>query len=421
MSKFHLNDKGEAGQCRAEKGGCPFGGEAQHYSSTEKARTAYEASMAAEQIPTTVKKTADSRGAKAFRPESPKLPLSRDEFDPALHDDFEYDDVFFDEQDVREGAYLASTAGESHDPVSEDDLLEMAQIAVDRKRAAWENWARTEPARSFEKNVPLRLIPADSTVQIQALTEYGGRLEGRKVERKIGQPVFDEGEDRWVGRYANSHNEWKTAEPYDTFDTSYVPLGGKLNPSWDEENEIAKRLAAVRATYTEPDNSKSLTHENYDPKDWDGVSLMDLKFDGQLMLDRAAEQGVSEEKARAYVERKKKNWEGQARTEIASSNEDGVPARLVPVGAEVATSDRDSSGKVKVGKMMAPVIRDDAKVIARVRAGGMEMGFESDEIVNVGFIPDGNKLSPFWKKDNEKAAKIKEQRARVAEFEKRQK
>jgi hypothetical protein len=148
---------------------------------------------------------------------------------------------------------------------------------------------------------------------------------------------------------------------------------------------------------------------------------MDLKFDGQLMLDRAAEQGVSEEKARAYVERKKKNWEGQARTEIASSNEDGVPARLVPVGAEVATSDRDSSGKVKVGKMMAPVIRDDAKVIARVRAGGMEMGFESDEIVNVGFIPDGNKLSPLWKKDNEKAEKIKEQRARVAEFEKRQK
>jgi hypothetical protein len=254
MSKFHLNDKGEAGQCRAEKGGCPFGGEAQHYSSTEKARTAYEASMAAEQIPTMAKKTATARGTKVFRPDSSKLPLSRDEFDPALHDDFEYDDVFFDEQDVREESYLNSTAGESHDPVAEDDLLEMAQVAVDRKRAAWENWARTEPAKSFEKNVPLRLIPAYSTVQIQALSDYGRRLEGRILARDVGQPVFDKKEDRWVGRYANAYNEWQSAEPYDTFDTAHVPSNGTLNPSWEEENEIAKRLAKVRAAYAKTDS-----------------------------------------------------------------------------------------------------------------------------------------------------------------------
>lgn len=249
MSKFHLNDKGEAGQCRAEKGGCPFGGEAQHYSSTEKARTAYEASMAAEQIPTMAKKTVTARGSKAFRPESPKLPLSREDFNPALHDNFEYDEVFFDEQNVREESYLNSTAGESHDPVPEDYLLEMAQMAVDRKRAAWENAARTAPATQNEKNVPLRLIPAYSAVQIQARTEKGGRLD-YKVARPIGQPVFDEEEDRWIGRYVNAYNEWQNAEPEDTFDTEYVPLDGALNPSWEEENDIAKRLATVRAVYT---------------------------------------------------------------------------------------------------------------------------------------------------------------------------
>lgn len=264
MPKFHLNDKGEAGQCRATQGGCPFGGDAQHYSSTEKARTAYEASMAAEQIPTTVKKTAAARGAKAFRPKSPKLPLSREEFNPSLHDNFEYDEIFFDEQDVREESYLDSTAGESHEPMDEDDLLQMAQMAVDRKRAAWESWARTEPARPFEKNVPLRLIPAYSTVQIQARTEYGGRLDAVWVERSIGQPALNEDEDRWIGRYVDANNEWRNAEADATFDTVHVPSNGGLNPSWEEENEIAKRLATVRATYAETDNSPTLTSEHYD-------------------------------------------------------------------------------------------------------------------------------------------------------------
>lgn len=254
MSKFHLNDKGEAGQCRATQGGCPFGGEAQHYSSTEKARTAYEASMAAEQIPTTVKKTATARSENAFRPESPKLPLSREDFNPALNENFEYDEVFFDEQDIREQSYLNSTAGESHDPVDKDDLLVMAQMAVDRKRIAWESWTRTEPAKPFERNVPLRLIPAYSTVQIMARTEYGGSLDGSWVTRSVGQPVFDEDEDRWIGRYVNAYNEWQNAEPEDTFDTVHVPSNGELNPSWEEENEIAKRLAKVRAAYAKTDS-----------------------------------------------------------------------------------------------------------------------------------------------------------------------
>ncbi len=40
--KFHVNAKGEAGKCSATKGGCPFGGEAEHFTSPEAARTAYE-------------------------------------------------------------------------------------------------------------------------------------------------------------------------------------------------------------------------------------------------------------------------------------------------------------------------------------------------------------------------------------------
>jgi hypothetical protein len=255
MSKFHLNDKGEAGQCKATQGSCPFGGDAQHYSSTEKARTAYEASMAAEQIPTTVKKIATTRGAKALRTEPPKPLLSREEFDPDLHDGFEYDEVFFDEKEIRRQAFVESTSGESHDPMDEKDLAEMTQKILTRKRAEWENMARTKPAKSFEKNVPIRLIPAYSTVQIDARTEYGGLSSAPKLARNVGQPVFDEEEDRWVGRYADADNQWRRAEPYTMFDTAHVPSDGKLNPSWEEENEIAQRLATVRERYAKPDKN----------------------------------------------------------------------------------------------------------------------------------------------------------------------
>lgn len=42
MSKFHINTAGEAGQCRAENGKCPFGGESDHFTSADAAREAYE-------------------------------------------------------------------------------------------------------------------------------------------------------------------------------------------------------------------------------------------------------------------------------------------------------------------------------------------------------------------------------------------
>jgi len=48
MKKFHITDEGEAKQCHASKGKCPFGGSAQHFSTVEAARKSYEISMAGE-------------------------------------------------------------------------------------------------------------------------------------------------------------------------------------------------------------------------------------------------------------------------------------------------------------------------------------------------------------------------------------
>ena len=43
--KFHINAAGEAGKCKATKGNCPFGGEAEHFTSAEAAREHYEKQM----------------------------------------------------------------------------------------------------------------------------------------------------------------------------------------------------------------------------------------------------------------------------------------------------------------------------------------------------------------------------------------
>jgi hypothetical protein len=42
MAKYHINSAGEAGACKAVKGGCPFGGLDEHYTSAEAARKAFE-------------------------------------------------------------------------------------------------------------------------------------------------------------------------------------------------------------------------------------------------------------------------------------------------------------------------------------------------------------------------------------------
>lgn len=55
MAKYHVNANGEAGPCKAEKGGCPFGGEAEHFTSYEAAREAYEERMEAHEAPSMTK------------------------------------------------------------------------------------------------------------------------------------------------------------------------------------------------------------------------------------------------------------------------------------------------------------------------------------------------------------------------------
>jgi hypothetical protein len=48
---YHINDKGASGACSATKGGCPFGGAEEHYTSPAAAQAAYEERMSAATLP----------------------------------------------------------------------------------------------------------------------------------------------------------------------------------------------------------------------------------------------------------------------------------------------------------------------------------------------------------------------------------
>lgn len=63
MAKYHINGEGNPGLCKAQSGKCPFGGEANHYSSQENARKAFELSMASKDNPPAKRKKLSSAEA----------------------------------------------------------------------------------------------------------------------------------------------------------------------------------------------------------------------------------------------------------------------------------------------------------------------------------------------------------------------
>lgn len=75
MKKYHVNSKGEAGACSATKGRCPFGGENEHFTSAEAARSFFETNQEAA--------LAGARKASAkLKPSSP--PKTKNQFDTAV-------------------------------------------------------------------------------------------------------------------------------------------------------------------------------------------------------------------------------------------------------------------------------------------------------------------------------------------------
>ena len=62
MARYHVNDQGEPGPCRAKTRPCPFGSEEEHYASPELAREAFEDEMRREELFQKCRRALDSEG-----------------------------------------------------------------------------------------------------------------------------------------------------------------------------------------------------------------------------------------------------------------------------------------------------------------------------------------------------------------------
>jgi hypothetical protein len=226
--KFHVNNAGEAGQCRATQGGCPFGGDAQHYDNPDSARKAFELSMAASQLPEASKKTV----AIELTPE--------EQYSPEKYGGFTYKEVVFDDKARRARWVHFYKQNARTSRTTMEGVDEAASSSFWREKRDWENMARTEPARSFELNVPIRLVPSGSEVLIGYSWDQSSRL--------VGVPV-DNGDGHVVGKYRDIANEWDYVEQNTSFDLARVPSDKKVSPRWFAANTKAANLKAAREQY----------------------------------------------------------------------------------------------------------------------------------------------------------------------------
>lgn len=233
MAKFHVNNAGEVGQCKATQGGCPFGGDAQHYESPEIARKAYELSMASSQVPTVTKKVSKAEAESIAEKEA---------FSPASYGGYSYEEVVFDEVTIRARRKAWHRHNAQVSRLRLDDLEDHVGNDVYREKKAWETAGRTEPAKSYDKGVPIRLIPVGTEVEV-----YDSRRHGY-VYKTVGTPVDNGGGDV-VGKYRDVANEWDYVQPNTTFNVGPVAGEKKLSPRWHAANQKAASLKAMREQY----------------------------------------------------------------------------------------------------------------------------------------------------------------------------
>lgn len=242
MSRFHVNpETGEAGQCKAQKGGCPFGTEGDHHDSIGEARQAYEAKMG-----NGVTSASDEyRDHAAFITETL------------------YDLHVVGENETYDGSTL-----ELHEELRElnSDLVEYAEsyrlrATDEEEKAAWGRTAAKAAMEqaAYERSV-IQLTPRDSWESREA---YRTALAEAQAKEEFAKEAYlDVREQYFESPWQESklagqlHEEWAEArnrEPrmkpdgqggeVDIANTAFLDLPYK----WQEENLLAGRsaLAAV--------------------------------------------------------------------------------------------------------------------------------------------------------------------------------
>ena len=223
--KYHVNDSGEPGVCKAEKH-CPFGGDNQHYADKDLARKAYELSMGYQLTKSEIKPD------KKVKPK--KLSAKREEllssFNKTEWDGYSIEELQFDEDSERE-----RLTEKYNDSLSIESELKL-------RHTNWTNRARTSTTKNNGGKVPMRLIPTGSTISFVH--------RGKNYERVVGLPtVLTDGSV--VGKYKDIANQWDYIDGDTTLNVLRAPENKPVSKVWDKENEEASNLQQLRLRWSQ--------------------------------------------------------------------------------------------------------------------------------------------------------------------------
>lgn len=242
MIKFHVNDKGEAGKCRARGEGCPFGGDSKHYGTLELAREAFEKANAGKQLPETAKKmTRRERKELAARRKALEA-----KFDSRKFGDLQFSDIVFNR--ARHEELNRVKVKKAYPKLSKSELEDIVQRRTESDRRSWERRARTTPPESFEKNVPIRLVPIGTN-----LVKDDGE-GGVMVVGKIEPPTIQLDIAQVVGCYRDNNGNLQKVNANTAVSIGQLPQDSGRTPSpwaWVREDAKAIKLQRYREKFAE--------------------------------------------------------------------------------------------------------------------------------------------------------------------------
>lgn len=235
MSKYHVNNQGEPGKCRAEGDGCPFGSADKHHDSPEIARAAYEKSNVGRELPAPVKKVS----RRERKEQVAAMNEAYNNHDASKYDGLRFSEVTFDH--VANEQQNRSYVKRSFPKLSKPDVEAAVNMRMESDRAKWERAARTEPAEAFEKDVPIRLVPVGAEVVSDDGTVIGivdKPSPRHDVADFVGIVRMNDGTERsFEGNQGINIGKLPAEEVFST------------DSMWDRNNSHAKKISENRVKY----------------------------------------------------------------------------------------------------------------------------------------------------------------------------
>lgn len=243
----------------------------------------------------------------------------------------------------------------------------------------------------------------EEKVKIKSINKEDGR-----IEFEDGTGIYLSGR-RWC--YGSSNNSIRLKSVKMRDEAQY-----KNEPKSSTKLKSSIQLKVEKAMKNLP--NEKITRENFDEEAFSGHSYDDLQFDtNQRIADLTRRFNGDDERAEGLIERYYETWQNAARVSPPEDGETHVPVRLIPTGTETTQYKVNGYSRVKIA---SPEKLDDGTVVGRYH-DGVQYDYVNPEttfsIVRVKRNPQNVRehapVASAWKKENQKAAELKELRALI--------